>query len=58
LGLFFRICLAAFVFDLPVGFMFFEISYPTQVGLVFSVKLPILGVFFKFHCLFSQNNLA
>jgi len=35
LGLFFRICLPAFVFNLPAGFMFFEFSYQTQVGFVF-----------------------
>jgi len=46
-------CLAAFVFNLPVGFMFFQFSYSTQIGLVFSVKLPALGVFFKLPCLFS-----
>jgi len=46
------------VFKLPAGFMFFEFSYQTQVGLVFSVKLPILGLFFKFASLFLQNSLA
>jgi len=35
LGLFFRICLPTFIFNLPAGFMFFEFSYKTQVGLVF-----------------------
>ena len=34
-GLFFRICLAAFVFNSPAGFMFFQFSYPMQIGLVF-----------------------
>jgi len=35
LGLFFRICLPAFVFNLPAVFMFFEFSYQRQVGLDF-----------------------
>ena len=56
LGLFFRICLPSFIFNLPAGFIFFEFSYQTQVGLVFSVKLPVLGLLFKFACLFLQIN--
>jgi len=56
-GLVFRICLPGFIFNLPTGFMFFEFSYQTHVGLFFSVKLPILGLFFNFACLFLHNNL-
>ena len=52
-GLVFRICLPGFIFNLPTGFMFFEFSYQTHVGLFFSVKLPILGLFFKFACFYN-----
>ena len=36
------------------------LNFPTKrkLGLFFSVKLPILGLFFKFTCLFLQNKLA
>ena len=48
LGLFFRICLPAFIFNLPAGFIFFEFSYQMQVE---------RSVFFNFACLFLHNNL-
>jgi len=51
---FFRICFPAFIFNLHAGFMFFEFSYQMQVGLVFSTELLILGLFFKFACLFHK----
>jgi len=38
--------------------MFFLIFLPNTRWACFSVELPILSLFFKFACLFLQNNLA
>jgi len=46
LGLFFRICLPAFLFNFVADFSFCLIFMPTPVGHVFQI------------CLFLQNNLA
>jgi len=58
LGLCFRICHPDSLFDFLANFSFCWIFLPTHFGLVFSVKLPIFGLLFKFTCLFLENNLA
>jgi len=64
LGLFFRICLPAFIFDLPASFTFFEFPYQTHVRLVFFLLIylffacfsNLLSCFYKItwhHCTVS-----
>jgi len=58
LGLFFG--LASLLLYLICLLVLCFLNFPTKrkLGLFFTVKLPILGLFFKFACLFLQNNLA
>ena len=58
LGLLFRICLPFFYVIFLLTFRFVEKKAANAYGACFSVKLPIFGLFFKFTCLFLQNNLA
>ena len=58
LGVFFRMCLPVFLFSFAADFLFCWIFLLNACWACFSVKLPILGLFFKFTCLFLQNNLA
>jgi len=50
LSLFFRIYLHAFVFNLPTVFLVCSIFLPQAFSACFSIKLPILGLFFRFAC--------
>jgi len=57
LDLFFRLWLATFYLIHLLVLCSFN-YLPNASWAFFSVKLPILGVFFQFSCLFSQNNLT
>jgi len=58
LGLFFRIFHPDFLFDFLANFSVL-LNFPANAfWACFSVKLPIFGLFFKFTCLFLENNLA
>jgi len=54
LGLFFRICLAAFVFNSPVGFMFFQFSYQRKLGLFFPLHNLLWTCFSNFLACFHK----
>jgi len=56
-GLFFRMRLPVFLFNFPADFFLLNFLAKRMLA-CFSVKLPILALFFKFTCLFLQNNLA
>ena len=57
-GLVFRICLPAFLFNFFADFFVLLNFHANGCWACFSVKLPVFGLFFKFTCLFLQNNLA
>jgi len=50
--------LPVFLIGFPDDFVFCWIFLPNACWACFSVKLPVLGLSFKFTCLFLQNNLA
>ena len=58
LGLFFQICLPAFLFNFHANFLFHWFFLPTHVGLVFWFNYVFLACISQFTCLFLQNNLA